>query len=54
MSNCLYYLVPDPSDKTDTDGGFEDMRFFNLVDENDRAWHAGVSSWAGRSNLNEP
>lgn len=29
------------------------MRIFNLVDENERAWHAGVSSWAGRSNLND-
>lgn len=48
-----HYLVPDPSDKTYTDAGFKDMRVFNLVDENDRAWHAGVSDWAGRSNLND-
>ncbi|MGL4683440.1 MAG: N-acetylmuramoyl-L-alanine amidase [Hafnia alvei] len=52
-SVSAHYLVPDPSDKTYTDAGFKDMRIFNLVDENDRAWHAGVSDWAGRSNLND-
>ncbi|ALE04018.1 N-acetylmuramoyl-L-alanine amidase [Bartonella ancashensis] len=29
------------------------MRIFNLVDEDKRSWHAGVSSWAGRTNLND-
>ncbi|WP_332065642.1 N-acetylmuramoyl-L-alanine amidase [Bartonella sp. CB189] len=48
-----HYLVPDPTDKTYIEAGFQDMRIFNLVDENERAWHAGVSSWAGRSNLND-
>ncbi|WP_455479091.1 N-acetylmuramoyl-L-alanine amidase [Bartonella sp. B23] len=48
-----HYLVPDPSEKTYTEAGFKDMRIFNLVDENERAWHAGVSSWAGRNNLND-
>ncbi len=48
-----HYLVPDPSEKTYIEAGFKDMRIFNLVDENERAWHAGVSSWAGRSNLND-
>lgn len=52
-SVSAHYLVPDPSDKSYTGTGFKDMRIFNLVDENDRAWHAGVSSWAGRSNLND-
>ncbi|VEI19513.1 N-acetylmuramoyl-L-alanine amidase AmiD precursor [Serratia plymuthica] len=52
-SVSAHYLVPDPSDKTYIDAGFKDMRIFNLVDENERAWHAGVSSWAGRSNLND-
>ncbi|MFP1788530.1 N-acetylmuramoyl-L-alanine amidase [Lonsdalea quercina] len=52
-SVSAHYLVPDPSDNSYTDAGFEDMRIFNLVDENERAWHAGVSSWADRSNLND-
>ncbi|WP_175869412.1 N-acetylmuramoyl-L-alanine amidase [Bartonella gabonensis] len=48
-----HYLVPDPSEQTYRDAGFKDMRIFNLVDENERAWHAGVSSWAGHSHLND-
>ncbi|EJF74833.1 hypothetical protein ME7_01204 [Bartonella birtlesii LL-WM9] len=48
-----HYLVPDPSEKTYIEAGFKDMRIFNLVDENKRAWHAGMSSWAGRNNLND-
>ncbi|GAA5108380.1 N-acetylmuramoyl-L-alanine amidase [Bartonella jaculi] len=48
-----HYLVPDPSEKTYIEAGFNDMRIFNLVDENERAWHAGISSWAGRNNLND-
>lgn len=48
-----HYLVPDPTEKTYIDAGFKDMRIFNLVDENERAWHAGTSNWAGRSNLND-
>lgn len=52
-SVSVHYLVPDPSEKVYTDAGFKDMRIFNLVDENDRAWHAGVSQWAGRTNLND-
>ena len=30
----------------------EDGRIFRLVDEDKRAWHAGVSEWAGESNIN--
>lgn len=30
----------------------EDGRIFQLVDEAKRAWHAGVSSWKGESNVN--
>ncbi|THB81894.1 N-acetylmuramoyl-L-alanine amidase, partial [Pantoea allii] len=52
-SVSAHYLVPDPTDKTYIDSGFNDMRVFNLVDEGERAWHAGVSTWAGRTNLND-
>lgn len=30
----------------------EDGRIYRLVPEERRAWHAGVSSWAGESNIN--
>lgn len=53
QSVSAHYLIPDPSDKSYTGNGFKDMRIFNLVDENERAWHAGSSSWDGRSNLND-
>ncbi|EKS7794819.1 N-acetylmuramoyl-L-alanine amidase [Edwardsiella piscicida] len=52
-SVSAHYLIPDPAEKTYIDAGFKDLRIFNLVDENERAWHAGVSSWSGRSNLND-
>ncbi|QPW27887.1 N-acetylmuramoyl-L-alanine amidase [Edwardsiella ictaluri] len=52
-SVSAHYLIPDPSEKTYIDAGFNDMRIFNLVDENERSWHAGSSSWAGRTNLND-
>lgn len=48
-----HYLVPDPHDASYIAAGFTDMRVFNLVDEVDRAWHAGLSNWAGRSGLND-
>ncbi|OPA86507.1 N-acetylmuramoyl-L-alanine amidase [Pseudomonas fluorescens] len=48
-----HYSLPDPTDQTYINAGFTGMTIFNLVDETQRAWHAGVSSWAGRSNLND-
>ena len=30
----------------------EDGRVFQLVNEDRRAWHAGVSSWGGKTNIN--
>lgn len=47
------YLVPDLDDQSDIDASLNDMRIFNLVDEKDRAWQAGLSAWAGRNNLND-
>ncbi|WP_342649040.1 N-acetylmuramoyl-L-alanine amidase [Pseudomonas sp. REB1044] len=48
-----HYLVPDPMDRSYIDAGFKGVRVFNIVDENDRAWHAGTSSWSGRNNIND-
>ncbi len=48
-----HYLVPDPEDSTYQSAGFTGIRGFNLVDESKRAWHAGVSAWRGRNNLND-
>lgn len=31
----------------------EDGSIYNLVDEKNRAWHAGVSSWRGNTNINQ-
>jgi len=48
-----HYLVPDPSDPSYRETGNKDVKIYNLIDEKDRAWHAGVSSWRGRNNLND-
>lgn len=48
-----HYLVPDPSDQSYQQAGFSEMRVFKLVDEYERAWHAGLSQWRGRTNLND-
>ncbi len=52
-SVSAHYLVPDPTDPTYIAAGFKDLRIFNLVAENERAWHAGTSAWAKRYNLND-
>jgi N-acetylmuramoyl-L-alanine amidase len=38
----VHYLISD-----------QPVEIFQLVDEDKRAWHAGVSFWAGRTNLND-
>jgi N-acetyl-anhydromuramyl-L-alanine amidase AmpD len=52
-SVSAHYLIPDFTDPGYLKAGFEAPQIFNLVDENQRAWHAGVSSWGNRSNLND-
>ena len=47
-----HYLLPDPGDPSYRAAGYEELRVFRLVEEDKRAWHAGVSHWAGRDNLN--
>ncbi|BEO04912.1 N-acetylmuramoyl-L-alanine amidase [Serratia marcescens] len=52
-SVSAHYLVPDPTEATYQAAGFSGVRIFNLVDENERAWHAGTSQWGTRSNIND-
>lgn len=47
-----HYLLPDPGDPGYRSIGHDELRVLRLVDEDKRAWHAGVSHWAGRDNLN--
>lgn len=47
-----HYLVPDADDSGYRALGYDELRAFRLVPEDQRAWHAGVSHWAGRGNLN--
>jgi N-acetylmuramoyl-L-alanine amidase len=44
--------VPDADDSGYRALGYDELRAFRLVPEDQRAWHAGVSHWAGRGNLN--
>ena len=44
-----HYLVPEPGDASYSRRG---LRVFRLVDESQRAWHAGRSSWGGVTALN--
>ncbi len=48
-----HYLVPDVTDPSYIRAGFNQQEIFNLVDEQKRAWHAGVSAWGGRTQLND-
>ncbi|RMT58517.1 hypothetical protein ALP29_01443 [Pseudomonas syringae pv. avii] len=47
-----HYLLPDPDEPSYCAAGYEELRVFRLVDEGQRAWHAGVSYWAGKADLN--
>src|SRR5471032_1265393 len=47
-----HYLLADPRDPSYHAAGYDELRVFRLVDEAQRAWHAGASHWAGRDNLN--
>lgn len=44
-----HYLIPEPDDPTYTD---DSVRVHRLVDEAERAWHAGQSHWHGELALN--
>jgi N-acetylmuramoyl-L-alanine amidase len=46
----VHYLVPEPGDPT---YGDRRLRVYRLVEEDRRAWHAGVSYWAGADVLND-
>ena len=45
-----HYLLPAPDDDSYPRN---DLRVYSLVDEELRAWHAGVSFWAGEESLND-
>lgn len=47
-----HYLLPNPNEPSYLAAGYDELRAFRLVDEDKRAWHAGVSHWGGRDNLN--
>lgn len=47
-----HYLLPDPDEPGYRTAGYDELRAFRLVDEDKRAWHAGVSHWGRRDNLN--
>ena len=44
-----HYLIPEDGDETYQ----EQVKIYQLVDEEDRAWHAGVSKWEERTNIND-
>lgn len=45
-----HYLVPESHDLTYLD---DDLKVLKLVNENERAWHAGDSYWQGRTAVND-
>ena len=45
-----HYLIPEKHDPSFVEG---DLAVYRLVDEQQRAWHAGVSAWQGRENIND-
>jgi N-acetyl-anhydromuramyl-L-alanine amidase AmpD len=45
-----HYLIPEPGDPSYAN---EDLKLYTLVKEEGRAWHAGVSYWAGKTALND-
>jgi len=45
-----HYLIPKANDPSYPYG---EPKVFQLVDEDQRAWHAGISYWQGRSGLND-
>jgi N-acetylmuramoyl-L-alanine amidase len=45
-----HYLLPEQNDDSYP---HNDLRVFQLVDENARAWHAGLSQWQGLQGLND-
>jgi N-acetylmuramoyl-L-alanine amidase len=45
-----HYLVPESNDPSYP---YDELKILQLVDENERAWHAGVSYWQGRTGLND-
>ena len=44
-----HYLIPEREDATYPRS---ELRIYQLVEEEDRAWHAGRSSWLGQKDLN--
>jgi N-acetylmuramoyl-L-alanine amidase len=45
-----HYLIPERYDESYPQ---EELKILQLVDENERAWHAGDSYWQGREDLND-
>lgn len=45
-----HYLIPQFGDATYSG---DELRVYSLVSTSDRAWHAGMSHWAGKTGLND-